>query len=59
MKPGRGVPRTLPHANRSPEPPLPMLLLQWIARSVVLALLTKLLGSFLPIFRRLFRLVWR
>lgn len=36
-----------------------MFLLQWIARSVVLALVTKLLGSFLPIFRRLLRLVWR
>lgn len=36
-----------------------MFLLQWIARSVVLALVAKLLGSFLPIFRRLLRLVWR
>jgi hypothetical protein len=36
-----------------------MLLLRWIVKSVILAFLAKLLGSFLPIFRRLLRLVWR
>lgn len=36
-----------------------MFLLRWIAQTVILALVTKLFGSFLPIFRRFIRLIWR
>lgn len=36
-----------------------LLLLRFLAKSVVLALVTKLLGSFFPVIRRLLRLVWR
>lgn len=36
-----------------------MFLLRWIFRSVVLALVTKLLGRFVPLLARLFRLIFR
>jgi hypothetical protein len=36
-----------------------MFVLRWIFRSVVLAVITRVLGRFLPILTRLFRLIFR
>jgi hypothetical protein len=36
-----------------------LLLLRFIARTVLLGLVTRLLGAFFPVLRRLVRLVWR
>jgi hypothetical protein len=36
-----------------------MFLLRWIFRTLVLAVVTKLLGRFLPILARLWRLIFR
>ena len=36
-----------------------MFLLRWIFRSAILAVITRVLGRFLPIVLRLFRLIFR
>lgn len=35
-----------------------MFVLRWLFRSLLLALATKLLGRFLPLLRRLLRVLW-
>lgn len=36
-----------------------LLILRYLAKTVLLALVTRLLGLFFPVLRRLVRLVWR
>lgn len=62
MKPAPPGERTASAPSRPPSEPRPrfaMFLLRFLLKSVFLAMVTRLLGAFFPVARRLIRLVWR